>query len=119
MSDPDPKLVLGHIPNSCPRLLNGSISTQPLILLVVGTKKEYQVQGHWNVVPNLIDGMMMMLSGHLLRVMDLYDHFHSQSELEQLLEETEKDKEHARACLGSGVGASLLSLEGVRVEVEA
>jgi hypothetical protein len=119
MSDPDPKLVLGHIPNSCPRLLNGSISTQPLILLVVDTKKEYQVQGHWNVVPNLIDGMMMMLSGHLLRVMDLYDHFHSQSELEQLLEETEKDKEHARACLGSGVGASLLSLEGVRVEVEA
>jgi hypothetical protein len=50
--------------------------------------------------------------------MDLYDHSRLQSELEQLLDETEKDKEHARACLGSGVGASLLSLVGVRVEVE-
>ena len=118
MSDPDPKLVLAHILNSCPRLLNESTSTQPLILLVVDTKKEYRVQGHWNVVPNLIDGMMMMLSGRLLRVMDLYDHFRLQYELEQLLDETGMGTEHARVCLGSGVGALLLSLEGVRVEVE-
>jgi hypothetical protein len=59
-----------------------------------------------------------MLSGHLLRVMDLYDHSRLQSELVQLLEGTGRGMEHARACLGSGVGASLLSLEGVRVEVE-
>jgi hypothetical protein len=118
MSDPDPKSVLDHIPNSSQKQLNESTSTRPLILLVVGTKKEYQVQGHWNAVPNLIDGMMMMLSGRLLRAMDLYDHFRLQFEPEQLLDETGRGKEHARACLGNGVGALLLSLVGVRVEVE-
>jgi len=69
MSDPDPKSGLDLILNSFPRLLNESISIQPLILPVVDTKKEFQVQGHWNVVPNLIDGTMMMLSGRLRRVM--------------------------------------------------
>ena len=69
MSDPDPKSGLDLIPNSSPRLLNESISIQPLILLVVDTKKEFQVQGHWNVVPNLIDGTMMMRCGRLRLVM--------------------------------------------------
>jgi hypothetical protein len=118
MSDQDPKLLLDHIPNSSPRQLNESTSTQPLILRVVGTRKESQVREHWNVVHSLIDGMMMMLFGHLLRVMDPSGHSHSPFELVQLLDETETDKVHARVCLGSGVGALLLSLVGVRVEVE-
>jgi len=41
-----------------------------------------------------------------------------QYELVPLLDETEKDKEHARACLGNGEGALLPSLVEVRVEVE-
>jgi len=81
-------------------------------------KKEYQVQGHWNVVHSLIDGTMMMRFGRLLLVMALYDHFRSLSEREQLLDAMGRDKMHARACSGSGVEVSLLSLVGVRVEVE-
>jgi len=61
---------------------------------------------------------MMMLSGLLPLVMGLYDHFRLLFELELLLDETGKAKMHARACLGSGAGALLLSLVGVRVEVE-
>ena len=60
----------------------------------------------------------MMLSGLLPLVMGLYDHFRLLFELVQLLDETGKAKMHARACSGSGVEVSLLSLVGVRVEVE-
>jgi len=60
----------------------------------------------------------MMLSGRLLLVMGLYDRSRLLFELVQLLDAMGKAKMHARACSGSGAGALLLSLEGVRAEAE-
>jgi hypothetical protein len=62
---------------------------------------------------------MMMLSGPLLLVTVHCDHSHSPSALELQLAEMERAKELAKVCLDNGVGALLVSLAGVRVEVAA
>lgn len=118
MSDLDPMSVLDHTLNFSPKLLNESILTLHRILHEVDMKKVSHPQGHWNVVHNLIDGMTMMLSGHLPLGMGHYGHSHSPFEPEQLLDEMGKGKEQERVYSGNGVGVLLHSLVAVRVEVE-